>query len=97
MAFVCTARWVAREGQADTVRELLRELIAASRAEPGNLSYQVSEARDEPATFRLFEVYADEEAFRAHADSEHFRRLVLERAVPLLEDRERQFGTVLEP
>lgn len=97
MPYVCTARWVAREGEAGRVRELLRELVAASRAEPGNLAYHAAESTDDPATFRLFEVYADEAAFQAHVASAHFARLVLEGAVPLLEHRERAFGTAIEP
>lgn len=97
MAYVCTASWTAREGEAERVRALLRDLVGASRAEPGNLAYHVAESNDEPGTFRLFEVYVDEEAFRAHADSDHFRRLVLDGAVPLLSHRERAFGTAIEP
>lgn len=97
MAYVCTALWVAREGEADRVRALLRDLVEASRAEPGNLAYHAAESIEEPGTFRLFEVYADEEAFRTHAESDHFRRLVLDGAVPLLSHRERAFGTAIEP
>lgn len=97
MAYVCMATWVARDGEADTVRGLLRELVVASRAEPGNRSYQVAESVDEPGTFRLFEVYADEDAFREHAASAHFARIVLEQAVPLLARREREFGDTIEP
>ncbi|MGR2751909.1 putative quinol monooxygenase [Agromyces arachidis] len=96
MAYVCTALWVARDGEAGTVRDLVRELVAASRAEPGNLAYHAAESNDEPGTFRLFEVYADEAAFEAHAASDHFRRLALDGAVPLLEHRERAFSTLVE-
>ena len=97
MSYVCTALWVARDGEAERVRALLRDLVEASRAEPGNLAYHAAESDDEPGTFRLFEVYSDEEAFRAHAESDHFRRLVLDGAVPLLSHRERAFGTTIEP
>jgi quinol monooxygenase YgiN len=97
MPYVCTALWVARDGEAEQVRDLVRDLVASSRAEPGNLAYHVAESNDEPGTFRLFEVYVDEEAFRTHAESEHFRRLVLDGAVPLLAHRERAFGTPIEP
>ena len=96
MPYVCTALWIARDGEADRVRALLGELVAASRAEPGNLAYHAAESNDEPGTFRLFEIYADEAAFREHAASAHFTRLVLEGAVPLLEHRERSFGTAIE-
>ncbi|MBM7503582.1 putative quinol monooxygenase [Agromyces aurantiacus] len=97
MTYVCTVRWVARDGEAATVRELLRELVAASRAEPGNLSYRAAESIDAPGTFRLFEAYVDEASFQAHAASEHFARLALHGAVPLLAHREREFGIAIEP
>jgi quinol monooxygenase YgiN len=41
--------------------------------------------------FVLFEVYDNEEAYRAHTESDHFRRLAIETAIPLLESREREF------
>src|SRR5262249_20197356 len=39
----------------------------------------------------IFETYDDDDALRAHSESEHFQRLVLDEAVPLLEGRGRAF------
>lgn len=96
-AFACNAVWVARAGEEDTVRAFLTELVSASRAERGNLAYQAFEDAERPGVFRIFEVYADERAFHAHAESEHFVRLARDGAVPLLRERERSFGAPLEP
>ncbi len=47
--------------------------------------------------FRLFEIYDDEAACQAHAESEHFQRLAFGRAIPELESRERAFYETFEP
>ena len=59
--------------QLDAYKAALREEIEASiRVEPGVLAlYAVSE-RDNPARIRIFEVYASEEAYRAHLETTHF-------------------------
>lgn len=41
--------------------------------------------------FLLVEEYEDEDAYQAHAASEHFRRYALEEGIPLLESRERSY------
>ena len=91
MAVVLVARWVANEGEEERVLAILEELAPASRAEPGCLHYQPCRDREDPRRFLIFEVYADDDALRAHSESEHFQRLVLDAAVPLLEARERSF------
>lgn len=91
MAVVLVARWLANEGEDERVLAILEELAAASRAEPGCLMYQPCHDREDPRRFLIFEVYEDDDALRAHSESEHFQRLVLDGAVPLLEARERTF------
>src|SRR5919112_2724330 len=92
MAFVVVAKWTTREGEADKVEEAIRELTPPSRGEPGNLFYQAHRDPEDPRHFYLYEQYADEAAYQAHMDSEHFTRLVKEEAIPeLLDDRERAF------
>jgi quinol monooxygenase YgiN len=91
MPVVLVARWVAREGEEERVLALLEELAPASRAEPGCLLYQPCRDREDARRFLIFEMYADEDAFRAHGESQHFQRLVLDEAVPLLEGRDRSF------
>jgi quinol monooxygenase YgiN len=96
MAVVLVARWVAKEGEEERVLAVLEQLAPASRAEPGCLHYQPCRDRDDPARFLIFEVYADEEAVQAHGESEHFRRLVLDQAVSLLESRARSFYVTID-
>lgn len=95
MAFALTARWVAREGEEERVAEALRALAPPSRGEPGCLYYQPCRERDDPRVFVVFEVYVDEAAYRAHGESDHFRRFALP-ALELLDRRERVFYDTLD-
>ena len=91
MAYVVIAKWTARAGEEERVLDAIRELAPPSRAEDGCLVYRVNRDPADPRVFLLYEEYADEAAYRAHGESDHFRRLALERAIPLLENRERSF------
>jgi len=91
MAFVCSATWVAKEGSAHLVKEALEHLSPASRTEEGNIYYQAYQDPSEPNTFRIFEVYRDEAAFKQHAEYDHFKEWALGQAVPALEVRQRDF------
>jgi quinol monooxygenase YgiN len=96
MAYVVAAHWRAKEGKAERLAELIDEMTSPSRAEPGNRFYQAQRSVDEPRLFFLYEQYADEAAYQAHMDSEHFTRLVKGEAIPeLLESRERAFYTTI--
>jgi quinol monooxygenase YgiN len=96
MTYVIIARWRPREGEREKVEAILRELAKAVRTEPGNLQFIVNCSMDDPDDFLLYEQYASELAFRDHQQTAHFKRLVLEQAVPLLAHRERQAFAVLE-
>lgn len=96
MAFVCAATWVAKEGEAGTVAEALKHLSPASRTEEGNIYYQAYQDPAEPNTFRIFEVYTDEAAFKQHAEYDHFTEWALGVAIPVLEVRHRDFYETLD-
>lgn len=97
MAFVVSATWRAKEGKADRLLEVIRELTSPSRAEPGNVFYQAQRSTEDPQLFYLYEQYRDESSYQAHMDSEHFTRLVKGEAIPeLLEDRDRAFYETID-
>ncbi len=89
MTYVMVARWRPRAGETGKVEAILCELAAAVRQEPGNLQFIVHRSVDDPDDLLLYEVYASEDAFAAHQQTEHFKKLVLQGVVPLLETRER--------
>ena len=81
------ARYRLAPGNEEEVLALLPQVVEASRAEPGNVSYAVYRALDDDREVILLERYASRDAFEAHRESPHFKDLVLERIVPLLESR----------
>lgn len=96
MSYIVTARWRPRAGETPAIEAILKELAAAIRNEPGNVSFTVHRARDDTRDIFLHEVYKSEAAFREHRDTQHFKTFVLERAVPLLEQREIRMWSVAE-
>jgi (4S)-4-hydroxy-5-phosphonooxypentane-2,3-dione isomerase len=91
MTFVVVARWVAREGEEAAVEAALDKLLEHSRAESGCRFYEPTRDRKDSSVFVLFEIYDNEAAYRAHLESEHFKRYAIEDAIPRLESREREF------
>ncbi|MEN3309303.1 MAG: hypothetical protein V7603_5505 [Micromonosporaceae bacterium] len=82
------AFWRAAPGRQEAVRQILSELASATRREPGCLRFEVLEAVDQPGSYVLLEQYAGGGGHAAHLATAHFRTLVLERAVPLLQHRD---------
>ncbi len=63
----------ARPGKADALRDLLDSMLVPSRAEPGNLRYDLWVDQTEPGRFVLDELYKNAEAVAAHRASPHFQ------------------------
>ena len=95
MTYVIVAYWRPREGQTEKVETILRDLAPAARQEPGNLEFVVNRSHDDPNEFLLYEQYKDEQSFVDHQQTPHFKKLVLEGALPLLERRERHAYSII--
>jgi quinol monooxygenase YgiN len=91
MAYVVCAKWIAKEGETENVEAAIRRLAGPSRQEPGILVYQAHRDPESPNVFFFYEQYADEAAYQAHVDSEHFKEWGFGDAIPRLEARERTF------
>ena len=89
MEFVVIAQYRARAGEEGRVEAALKEMRKPTRAEPGNLDYQVMSDPGQPGVFVLYERYTDEAAFRAHLGSEHFATWLRGQVLPFLEERTR--------
>jgi quinol monooxygenase YgiN len=63
--------------QADKTEQfeaVFRELSAAVRAnEPGNICYQLTRSKADPTTYKVLELYRDEDALNLHGASAHFK------------------------
>ncbi len=91
MAYILAVTWTAKPGNEEQVHEILRTLREASNQEPGVLTYEAHVDPENPRQFFIYEVYRDASGLEAHQDTPHFKELVLEKAIPLLEFRERKY------
>ncbi|WNV12066.1 putative quinol monooxygenase [Tardiphaga sp. 709] len=64
---------VARPGKADELKALLHGMVAPSRAEAGNLRWDIWQDQADPNRFVLDELYKDNAAVAAHRDTLHFK------------------------
>ena len=60
-------------GKAEGLRALLDAMLGPSRAEPGNLRYDLWQDQSDPARFVLDELYVDADAVAAHRATAHFQ------------------------
>jgi quinol monooxygenase YgiN len=96
MTFVVTATWTPHEGAKQEIEAILRELVHETRQEPGCMEFIAHRSRTNPNEFFLYEQYQSEEDWLRHQKTAHFTTLVLQRAVPLLQRRERLTFDILE-
>ena len=94
--YVVVARYLVMEGRDEEVAAHLREMAPHARSEAGCLHYAANRSAEEPRRFLLFEQYRDEAAFRAHTETEAFRRIVLAKIRPLLAERNVEFYEALD-
>src|SRR5262249_1642798 len=65
---------VARRGMVEELRALLDGMVVPSRAEPGNLQYNLWRDHADAGRFVLEELYTDDAAVAAHRVTPHFER-----------------------
>ncbi|HET7881103.1 MAG TPA: antibiotic biosynthesis monooxygenase family protein [Acetobacteraceae bacterium] len=85
-----TAVWETRDGEADTVADILARFAPQARQEPGVKLFMVQRALDNPAHFLFYEVFDDAAAYEAHQQTPHFKALILGEGLPRLNRRERR-------
>ena len=81
----------------DRAIEFFGKMQAASRAEPGCVSYTIYRAKDDPATFYIHEEWRDQAALDAHNAMPHFKEYGINGLRPLSVNREVVFGQPLFP
>jgi quinol monooxygenase YgiN len=65
-----------QDGKNEEFEAVFRELMAKVRSgEPGNLVYQLAKSRADPNTYKVLELYKDQDALTAHGQTEYFREL----------------------
>lgn len=87
--FVITAAWETHPGEEGVVAELLRSFLPAAQKEPGVKQFEIHQNAAKPREFLFYEVFADEAAFAAHQQTEHFKTIIQGQALAKLVKRER--------
>lgn len=86
-----------KPGKMDSFLSVLKSHIAQTKAtEPGCIQFDILLPREETDTIRLYEVYADEDAFRSHNASEQLNKYRAESNPLLNEQRTIVWCTVAE-
>jgi quinol monooxygenase YgiN len=96
MAFVVAATYHCKEGEENSLHEILQTMGPPSRREAGCLFYQAHRSPDDPRVFFLYEQYVDESGYEAHQATPHFERYIKGEAIPRLETRERIFFVTID-
>ncbi len=72
----------------EKVVEILRHLTAASRQEPGCISYIPHFVEGDNTTVLIYEQYADEAALDHHRNSPHFAQFAIGGLYQLMKERQ---------
>jgi quinol monooxygenase YgiN len=97
MAYCLAVRFTVKDGELDRVLAAMGPLVGESRREPGCLMYQAHRDPENPNAFFLYEQYEDEAAYRAHAESEHFKQYAVGEMFPRRENADRATYLTFEP
>jgi quinol monooxygenase YgiN len=66
----------AKEGEADALAEILRDMTPPTMAEPKVKLFLPYRSPTNPALFFVFELYVDESGWAAHEATDHFKAAV---------------------
>ncbi len=84
MTLRAVAHLRAQEGKGAALGEALKGLIEPTRAEPGNVSYELLASLDDERDYTFVEEYRDGDALDAHMNTPHVRAAMA--AIPELVD-----------
>jgi quinol monooxygenase YgiN len=66
-------RLKAKPDKSGELRSLLAGLLAPTREEPGVISYEMLQNKEDPAEFTFVEEWKDDAAFDAHLETAHIK------------------------
>ena len=72
--YVVSVTVFVKEGLEDSFVAATLDNARNTRAEPGNVRFDVLRAENDPTRFLLYEAYRDADAFTAHQQTEHYLR-----------------------
>ena len=88
---VLVAKYFVKTGQGDQVQAALGRMAPLVKAnEPGCALYHANRSSENRDLFLLYEHYTDQAALEAHRVTPHFKDIIENTIVPLLDKRERE-------
>jgi len=90
-----TVRLSFEEGTEEQIASTLRELMHASRQEPGCVTYIPHFVSDAPLTVLIYEQYVDEAALEHHRNTPHFQQYAANGLYTLKHTRQMEFLNVI--
>lgn len=85
--FNVVAKYGAKQEMTEDVLALLAQMAAATRREPGNVSYDFYRGGEDPTQIVILGSYYEEEDFDRHLKSQHFLDLGVRQLIPWLVSR----------
>jgi quinol monooxygenase YgiN len=93
---VLVAKYTVKPGRGDEVAAALQRMVAQVKAnEPGCKLFHACRSNDDPNFFLLYELYEDQAALEAHREMPHFKQIVEGTIIPMLDQRVREFYTLV--
>ncbi len=93
---VLVAKYIGKPGSGDAILASLQKMAPQVKThEPGCLMYQACRSVNDPDIFLLYEQYHDEAALAFHRDTPYFKEIIEGIIVPLLENRQREFYSLV--
>jgi autoinducer 2-degrading protein len=88
MGYTSCVMYVVKAGEERSFLKVVAQLAENTRMEPGCLEYRFHRDTEDARKFFLYELYADEQAYRAHQATEHFEKWA-KRVMPAFLDERR--------
>jgi (4S)-4-hydroxy-5-phosphonooxypentane-2,3-dione isomerase len=85
-----------KPGTEEKCKEYIRILQENTRKEPGCLMYVGHQSTENSRRFLMYEQYKDQAALEAHRNAPYFKQYVHSGLDPIMEQRTREFYTVVE-
>ena len=70
------AHFRAKPGSEQALEKALMACVVPTRAEEGNVNYDLHRGQDDPAVFVIYEGWKSQDALEAHFQTPHFKTLI---------------------
>jgi quinol monooxygenase YgiN len=70
------AHFRARPGSEQALQDAIMACVTPTRAEPGNVNYDLHRSQDDPAVFVIYEGWKGRDALEEHFQTPHFKALM---------------------